>query len=120
MSLLLEKAWGGLAQMVTLSRRVLGLGAWLSARMQPFSLCKETVAGLEESFRAIRFSVHLWTWEAHEQVHPSILSSPASVSSLVHPASAGDTGSLAQCLHSCVGGADPGEEGQATALPSCS
>lgn len=27
---------------------------------------------------------------------------------------------LAQCLQGCVGGADPGEEGQAAALPSCS
>lgn len=50
----------------------------------------------------------------------SPLSPSASVSSLRHPARSDDMGSLAQCLHGCVGGADPGEEGQAAALPSCS
>lgn len=60
MSLFLEKAWGGPAQMLTLSRRVLGLCAWLFARMQPFSLSvrRRLLAG---SVVTIEFSAHLWT-----------------------------------------------------------
>lgn len=70
MSLFFEKAWGGPAQMLTLSRRVLGLCAWLSARIQPFSLGKEAACwAIELKLFAIEFSAWLWTQEADGQVH---------------------------------------------------
>lgn len=121
MSLFFERTWGGPAQMLTLFRRVLGLCAWLSARIQPFSLCKEAACWAIEL--KLCWPQSFLSGFKHGRLMGkfiSPLSPPASVSSLRHCARSGDMGCLAQCLHGCVGGADPGEEGQAAALPSCS